>query len=158
MRNWYPHSPEKLRQRKFLWLADHRIGSGKVPSGVASLISAPLHQREESLPSQQDGHWCWLTARARARASTLCCDHSSGGRVLQIPVSVQRLPHSDKTFRAQYSKPTQLTDPKVSSGMNQYQFRLYLNILFKYSLSLLMLGWEVQSFKYFFLTLKFSSI
>lgn len=32
--------------------------------------------------------------------------------------------------------------------MNQYQFRLYLNILFKYSLSLLMLGWEVQSFKY----------
>ena len=35
--------------------------------------------------------------------------------------------------------------------MNQYQFRLYLNILFKYSLSLLMLGWEVQSFKYTFL-------
>lgn len=76
-------------------------------------------------------------------------------KVLPIPVLGQRVTISDKKFRVSYSKPTHLTDPKVSSGMNQYQFRLYLNILFKYSLSLLMLGWEVQSFKY---TLSYTEI
>lgn len=129
----------------------HNLQNAPSDSGSSqwgSSLTAPSAARGTPPSTQQS----W--AEARARASTVCCAHDSQGKVPQIPVLAQRLTLIKK-FRVQYSKPTHLTDPRVSSGMNQYQFRLYLNILFKYSLSLLMLGWEVQSFKY---TLSYTEI
>lgn len=137
-RNWSKGS--------FPQLAECPLRLRKQPVGL--LTDCTVSSKRDPPSTQQS----W--AEARARASTVCCAHDSQGKVPQIPVLAQRLTLIKK-FRVQYSKPTHLTDPRVSSGMNQYQFRLYLNILFKYSLSLLMLGWEVQSFKY---TLSYTEI